>query len=184
MGRVFLEKNVNIIFNNFLNTYLRIFYSSFPINKSQYSYKPKPWLTSGIRNSCANKRKLYLISINSIDPNLKEYYKKCCQILSTIIMSAKNYYNKLLWKSNNKPKTTYNIVKTITNNKNTINNISIMNIKDKLSNNPLAITNAFNTNFHLQLQIFLIKIFLEKILLIIMIQHLICDRTLDNLLQR
>ena len=63
-------------------------------------------------------------------------------------MSAKKlYYNKLLLKSNNKPNTTWNIVKTITNNKNTINNISTMNIKDKLSSNPLAIANAFNTNF-------------------------------------
>ena len=29
---VFLYDNVNLSFNNFLNTYLRIFYSSFPIN--------------------------------------------------------------------------------------------------------------------------------------------------------
>jgi len=55
---VFLEENVNIIFNNFLNAYLRIFYSSFPITKSQNSHKSKPWLTNGIRISCANKRKL------------------------------------------------------------------------------------------------------------------------------
>ena len=59
-----------------------------------------------------------------------------------------------------------------------------MNIKDKLSNNPLAIGNAFNTNFHLQLQIFLIKFFLERILLIIMNQYLIYDTSLDNLLRQ
>jgi hypothetical protein len=47
----------------------------------------------------------------------------------------------------NKPKNTLNIAKTINNNKITINNISIINIKDKLSNNPLAIANDFNTNF-------------------------------------
>jgi hypothetical protein len=86
---VCLEKNVNIIFNNFLNTYLSIFYSSFPINKKQYSYKPKPWLTTGIRISRANKRKLYLTYRNSNDPNLKEYYKKYGQILFTVIISAK-----------------------------------------------------------------------------------------------
>jgi hypothetical protein len=63
-------------------------------------------------------------------------------------MSAKKLnYNKLLFKSNNKPRTTWNIVKTITNNKNNINNISTINIKDKLSSNPLAIANAFNTYF-------------------------------------
>ena len=75
---LFLETNVNIIFNNFLNTFLRIFYSSFPIIKSKYSYKQKPWLTTGIRISCANKRKLYLTYRNSNDPNFKEYYKKYC----------------------------------------------------------------------------------------------------------
>ena len=54
---VFLEKIVNIIFNNFLNTLLRIFYSSFPVNKPRYSYNQKPWLTSGFRNLCANVQK-------------------------------------------------------------------------------------------------------------------------------
>ena len=34
---VFIKKNFNIIFNNFLNTFLRIFYSSFPNKKFQYS---------------------------------------------------------------------------------------------------------------------------------------------------
>jgi hypothetical protein len=61
--------------------------------------------------------------------------------------SKKLHYNKLLLKSNNKPKTAWNIVKTITNNKNIINTISTMNINDKLSSNPLAITNAFNSYF-------------------------------------
>ena len=87
---VFKDKNVNIIFNNFLNTYLRIFYASFPTIKSQNSYKPKPWLTTGIIISCANKSKLYLTYRNSNDPNHKEYYKKYCHILSTVIKSAKN----------------------------------------------------------------------------------------------
>ena len=102
---VFLEKNVNIIFDNFLNTYLRIFYASFPVTKSQNSYKSKPWLTNGIRISYANKRKLYLTYRNSNDANHKKYYKKCCEISSTVIMAAKKvHYNKLLLKSNNKPK--------------------------------------------------------------------------------
>jgi len=136
------------IFNNFRNTYLRIFYASFPITKSQNSSKTKPWLTKGIRILCANRRKLYLTYRNSNDPNHREYYKKYCQILTTVIMAAKKlHYNKFLLKSNNKTKTTWNIVKTITNNKNTINTISTMNINDKLSSNPLAIANAFNSYF-------------------------------------
>ena len=82
----FCETDVNIIFNNFLNTFLRIFYSSFPVNKSQHSYKQKPWLTTGVRISCANKRKLYLTYRNSNDPNFKEYYKKYRRTLARVIM--------------------------------------------------------------------------------------------------
>ena len=50
-------------------------------------------------------------------------------------------------KSNNKPKTTWNIVKIITKNKDSIDNTLTMNINDKMSNNPLIIANAFNTYF-------------------------------------
>jgi len=154
----FFEKNVNIIFNNFLNTYLRTFYASFPITKSQNSYKSKPWLINGIRISCANKTKLYLTYRNN-DSSQKEYYKKYCQILTTVIMSGRErererekktlYYIKLLLKSNNKPKTTWNIVKTITNNKNAINNISTININDKFSSNSLAMQMLSTAIFHL-----------------------------------
>ena len=159
----FFEENVNIIFNNFLNTYLRIFYANFPITKSQNSYKSKPWLTNGIKISCANKRKLYLTYRNSNDPNHKEYYKKYCQILTTVIMAAKKlHYNKLLLKSNNKPKTTWNIVKTTTNNKNTINTISPLNINDKLSSNLLATANAFNGYFSSVDEISISKLFWKE----------------------
>ena len=70
---VFQDNKVNIIFNNFLNIYLRIFNTSFPIKKIQESLKHKPWLTSGIRTFCANKRKLYLARRNSNDLNFKIY---------------------------------------------------------------------------------------------------------------
>ena len=59
------------------------------ITKSQNSYKSKPWLTYGIIISCASKMKLYLTYRNSNDPNYKEYYKKYCQILFTVIVAAK-----------------------------------------------------------------------------------------------
>ena len=41
---VFFEDNVNFIFNNFHNTYLRIFYASFQITKSKSYQNSKPWL--------------------------------------------------------------------------------------------------------------------------------------------
>ena len=72
-------------------------------------------------------------------------------------------YNRLLLNSNNKPKTTWNIVRNITKNKNiNNNNISTMNIKDKLMSNPRDIANAFNTYFSSVAEILLIKNFLGK----------------------
>ena len=90
----FLENNVSVIFNNFLNSYLRIFNACFPTIKPHVSQKPKPWLTTGIRTSCANKRKLYVSYRNSNDPTFKDYYKKYCKILSSVIIAAKK---KALW---------------------------------------------------------------------------------------
>jgi hypothetical protein len=37
------EVDVNIAFSNFLNTFLRIFYSCFPLEKFQYVYMQKSW---------------------------------------------------------------------------------------------------------------------------------------------
>ena len=77
------------IFNNFLNTYLRIFYHSFPLQKSHKSYNPKPWLTSGIITSCQHKRDLYLLCRSTDDPSLIRFYKNYCKILSNVIKFAK-----------------------------------------------------------------------------------------------
>ena len=94
----------------------------------------KPWLTTGIKISCNNKRKLYLLNGESTDHNLKMYCKNYCKILSKVITSAKKmYYNNKLVNSTNKPETTRNIIKTIANNKKNHNNISLMEIDGKTS---------------------------------------------------
>ena len=54
---VVLKETLNIFSNNFLNTYLRIFYASFPTINPQNSYKEDPSFTTGFRVSCANERK-------------------------------------------------------------------------------------------------------------------------------
>jgi hypothetical protein len=50
---------------------------------------PKPWLTTGIKTSCTNKRKLYLLHRKSNDPELKIYYKNYCKIPTKCIILAK-----------------------------------------------------------------------------------------------
>ena len=57
------------------------------------------------------------------------------------------YYDKLISKSNNKQRTSWNIIKTITNNNNNINNGLPLNINGTLTTDPLLTANAFNTYF-------------------------------------
>ena len=79
---------------------------------------PKAWLTAGIKISCSNKRKLYLLYRKSNDPELKIYYNSYCKILpKVIILSKKFHYNNKLANKTNKPKITWSNIKIITNNK-------------------------------------------------------------------
>jgi hypothetical protein len=113
---VFSSNDVDTIFNSFLNTYLRIFHSSFPIKEIYCSkLKTNNLITPSIRISCLRKRELYLLYRNNNDTKFKAYYKSYCRILSTVINTAKRlYYNGLITNSKNTIKTTWNIVKSVT----------------------------------------------------------------------
>jgi hypothetical protein len=63
------SNDINTSFNQFLNIFLRYFYESFPITSRQ-KYKQKPWITTGIRTSCKNKRILYAEAKKSNKSNL------------------------------------------------------------------------------------------------------------------
>ena len=88
---VFLEENVNKIFNNFLNTYLKIFYASFPIVKLKKSCKPKPWITKGIKVSCVKKRKLYLTYRNSNSLTIRSTIRNTVGFCLRLLQQLKNY---------------------------------------------------------------------------------------------
>ena len=63
------NKDVDMMFKSFLNTHLRIFYSSFPRIKL-YEHVNNSWSTMGIKTSL-HKRIFYLLSGDSND-----YFKK------------------------------------------------------------------------------------------------------------
>lgn len=100
---IFGATDVNTMFNNFLNTYLRIFYSSFTKRKIKSKPNVHEWLTTGIRISCRNKRNLYLQCRTSNDIKLKEHYKRYCKILTNVIKAAKKiHYDRRIIDSKNK----------------------------------------------------------------------------------
>jgi hypothetical protein len=82
---VFSETTANMAFNKFLNIFLRIFYTCFPLVKSLHSFRSKPCLTLGIKTSYANSRKLYLLYRNNNDRDIKGCFKKYFRILYKVI---------------------------------------------------------------------------------------------------
>ena len=71
--------DVDSLLNSFLYNYLRIFYTSFPLRKITERRIKNSWITPGIRISCRYKKCLYLLTRDSDDVNLKNYYKQYCK---------------------------------------------------------------------------------------------------------
>jgi hypothetical protein len=86
---IFGNKDVNIMFNNFLNTYLRCYHSSFLKKEIKPNQNNNQWIIKGIKISCRKKKEPLLLRRNSNDLNLKIYYKQYCKVLYKIILAAK-----------------------------------------------------------------------------------------------
>jgi hypothetical protein len=69
---VFENNDINLSYNFFLNTYLRVYYSCFLLRKRIIKTNDNAWITAGIRISCKHKRELYLLCKNSKDSLLKK----------------------------------------------------------------------------------------------------------------
>ena len=84
--------DTNIMYNNFLDTFLKLFNASFPVKKTQSKQCDKKWITTGIRTSSNNKRNLYLSYKENNNPKLKKHYKEYCKLLTKVIILAKKSY--------------------------------------------------------------------------------------------
>ena len=145
---IFNNTDVNLMFNFFLNTYLRIFYSCFPLMKIKNNSNTISWMTLGIKTSCKRKRELFLLNRNSNNPALKKYYKNYCRILAKVIKEAKRLsYNSRILKSDNKVKTTWNITNEILGKQHSTNVIQKLSTEGSLLTNQYDIAEAFNKYF-------------------------------------
>ena len=145
---VFSNEDINTIFNSFLDSYLKIYHSCFPTKNKRNSSNSKPWLTKGLKISCHNKNRLYQLSKHSTDCGFISYFKRYRKILkSTIESSKRKYHDNLIQNSVNKTKTTWNIVKALTNKRRNNNTITSLNIKNKIVEDPITIAHSFNTFF-------------------------------------
>jgi len=105
------NKNVNDMFNQFLNTYLRYYNASFLKTYVNTKHSHNAWITKGIIISSKRKKELFTLSRISNNYNLKLYYKKYCSILTKVICNAKKLHcNNIILQSKNKMKTTWQII--------------------------------------------------------------------------
>jgi hypothetical protein len=85
---------------------------------------------------------LYLKVRDNNEMEHKLYYKQYCKILSKVIKEAKKlYYKKIITKSKNKIKTTWNIIHKATGNSTNENNIKSLRINNHTVYNQISIVN-------------------------------------------
>ena len=91
--------------NSFLNIFLRIYYSSFPLIQAKNKINQNSWITPGIITSCKHKRELYKELQNNNNATLTSYYRDYSKILYMVIRKAKRiYHDKLILNSHKKLK--------------------------------------------------------------------------------
>jgi hypothetical protein len=118
------------------------------LQKVYSTHNNKPWIAAGIKTSCQHKRELYMISRDSNNPKLKAHYTSYCLILCKVIKAAKQlYYNNKIFKSNNKTKTTWVVIKFETCKTHTNEGTQLKNIDGNLITNQKSIANSFNNYF-------------------------------------
>jgi hypothetical protein len=110
--QVFDGTDVNKSFNSFLNIFLRIYYSSFPLIQAKSKMNQNSRVTPGIITSCRHKRELYKeLQNNNNNATVASYYRDYSKILSIVLRKAKRTeQNKLFLNFHNKVKTTWGIV--------------------------------------------------------------------------
>jgi hypothetical protein len=101
---------------------------------------------TGIRNSCKRKQSLCIICRTSENHQVKEYYKKYCEILKKVLTEAKkSFYNKQIESSSKKVKTTWKIIKESTGKVQSTDIIKEINIEAGQITDEQEIANTFNT---------------------------------------
>jgi hypothetical protein len=146
---VFDNTDVNIMFKNFLNKYLRFYNASFlKKNISKSTLSRSGWITNGIIISCKRKKELYVLSKITNNCNLKLYYKKYCSLLTKVIRHAKKlYFNNIIHRSKNKMKTIWKIINSESRVSHQDTSSIMLKLNGSVIDNHHKIANIFNNYF-------------------------------------
>jgi hypothetical protein len=107
------------------------------------------WITKGIKISCIKKRELFFkYRENKNNLQLKNHYKKYCQILKKVINEAKKqYFYKQVAASSNKVKTAWKTIKDNLGNPHYDDIINKIKSESRVLESPTEIADAFNEYF-------------------------------------
>jgi len=83
-------------------------------------------------------------------------------LTAVIIAAKKKHFDRVILESTNRSRTTWKIVKTVTNNRISVSNAQTVIINNKGTTNPSTIANAFNTYFSSVADNLISKSFLVK----------------------
>jgi len=145
--QVFDGNDVNEIFNSFLNTFLKIYYSSFFLIQVKNKMNQNSWITPGIITSCKHKRELYK-ELKNNNVILASYYRDCAKILYRVIREAKITENdQLILNSHNKVKTTWGIINKESGKNKKRSEIQALNVEGKNITDQQTIAETFNEYF-------------------------------------
>ena len=114
----YTDNDSNIMYNNFLNEFLRIYDLSFPaIVIKRKKYKPlMPWMTKALLVSTRKKNKLYKQFMAKRNPIRESRYKNYKNKLTHLIKNAKKaYYEKRFDAVKNNQKATWKLINEVTN---------------------------------------------------------------------
>ena len=91
---VYNAVNANTAYYNFIQIIDNMFYKSCPIIliKSPKKIHDKPWMTSGLKNSCRKKKLLYIAFLKSKTLKDELKYKKYQNKLTLILKKCKRQY--------------------------------------------------------------------------------------------
>ena len=103
------------------------------------------WITQGIKILCKHKRSLHNFTKNSSDPKAIAHYIEYCDILRRVINGAKKqHYSRLIAKSNNKIRTTWDITNEETGKVHLVEQVPTLLVNDEKLKDPTDVANAFN----------------------------------------
>ena len=147
-GQVLDGNDVDKNFNSFLNIFLRIYYSGFPLTQLKSKINQNSWITPGIITSCKHKRELYKELQNNNNGTLASYYRGYSKILSTVNRKTKRMeHDKLILNSHNKVKTTWGIINKEFGRNKKRSEIQALKVEGKKITDQQTIAETFNECF-------------------------------------